>query len=357
MRLAFPWTIIAIGLAALCCEPLRAAWNVVTVDGRDYVSLANIAEFYQLDPPVAVGEARAETSQGQRNLLVEADSRVATIDGIRHWLCFPVLRRQNEFLVARMDLAMTIEPAWRPQRIRDLRPVRTVVIDPGHGGNDRGARNRFASEKDFTLDLGRRLRNRLGEEGVNVVMTRHNDVYVSLEERARIGNREKDSIFVSLHFNASSRNPNAGGFEIFCTTPRGAPSSGYETLRVRDMIEERGNQSGLQSFALATALHHAMIGRMDREDRGVKRARFAVLRLTETPSVLVEAGFLTNAGDAVAIADPSWRDDLADSIARGILAYINLANEQTPWPLAADHRQELQTETAQTSTDPGEPET
>ena len=135
---------------------------------------------------------------------------------------------------------------------------------------------------------------------------------------------------MSLHFNAGDGNQAANGFEIYCVTPRGAPSTAYEQIHERDMVEENGNEHDIHSFALANAIYHSMHGKLEMFDRGVKRARFAVIRLAEVPSVLIEGGFMTNAGDARKVASKEWRDDYAAAIARGILEYKKLAELHVP---------------------------
>jgi len=311
---------------------------VQRVEGRDYVPVTDVARFYGLTELIPQPEKTLLLRSPQRELTVIQDSREASINGIKHWLCFPVINVNGTLHVSRMDLGKTLEPAFRPEKIEGFAPFSIVVLDPGHGGHDRGALSPYASEKDFTLDLARRVRDRLRQRGFTVVMTRNSDAFIELATRARIANRQRNSIFVSLHFNSTDTNPNANGAEIFCTTPRGAPSTDYGNLRGRDMIGEKGNESDMESFALACAIQHAIVGKNAPLDRGVKRARFAVLRLTEKPAVLIEGGFLSNAAEARQIANPAWRDKLADAIVEGIQAYRRLAEQRLAPKMAAEYR-------------------
>ncbi|MCX7869540.1 MAG: N-acetylmuramoyl-L-alanine amidase, partial [Terrimicrobiaceae bacterium] len=173
--------------------------------------------------------------------------------------------------------------------------------------------------------------------GFAVVMTRNSDVFFELEERARVAARHRSPLFVSLHFN-SAANPAAQGFEVFSLAPRGAPSASAEDLMVSDMAENPGQPWELPGLALGQAVYHAMHGRVAMADRGMKRARFAVLRHARCPAVLIEGGFLSNPMDARRIASPGWRDRLADAIAEGIAAYAQLAAFGKRPPLAADYR-------------------
>jgi N-acetylmuramoyl-L-alanine amidase len=216
--------------------------------------------------------------------------------------------------------------------------VQTVVLDPGHGGFDKGAASAFGNEKTYALDVARELRPLLQAKGFKVVMTRENDVFIPLEVRARIANATKDSIFVSIHFNATGTNPNATGFEIFSLTPRGAPSTNDEALALHFVNMQAGSPVDAQSFELSAAVYHSMLGHITEFDRGMKRARFAVLRHTNIPSILVEGGFLSETGDSKRVADPAWRKQLAESICVGIESYRNLVEKKQRPLLVAEYR-------------------
>ena len=103
----------------------------------------------------------------------------------------------------------------------------------------------------------------------------------------------------------------ATGFEIFSLTPRGAPSSNDDSLALHFLNMQAGGPVDAQSFELSAAVYHSMLGHIQEFDRGIKRARFAVLRRTNIPSILVEGGFLSESGDSKRIADPAWRKQLA----------------------------------------------
>jgi N-acetylmuramoyl-L-alanine amidase len=287
-------------------------WQVIKVGPRDYLSVDNIAKFYGLIGNVDSTGKTVVLNNGRNMLQVTLDSREAIVNGVRNWFCFPVIAHENKFLVSRIDLAKTIEPQLRPQMIQRSGKVQTIVLDPGHGGFDKGAASTFGNEKNYALDVARQLRPLLQAKGFKVVMTRENDVFIPLEVRARIANATKDSIFLSIHFNATSSNPNATGFEIFSLTPRGAPSTNDDSLALHFVNMQAGGPMEAQSFELAAAVYHSMLGHIQEFDRGIKRARFAVLRHTQIPSVLVEGGFLSETGDSKHINDPAWRKQLAE---------------------------------------------
>jgi N-acetylmuramoyl-L-alanine amidase len=312
-------------------------WQVIKIGPRDYLTVDNIAKFYGLLGNVDSTGKTVVLNNGRNQLQVTLDSREAIVNGVRNWLCFPVIAKDDKFLVSRIDLAKTIEPQLRPQMIPQKGRIQTVVLDPGHGGFDKGARNALGTEKNFALDVARKLRPMLQKKGFKVVLTRENDVFIPLHMRARIANATKDSIFVSLHFNGAS-NREATGFEIFSLTPRGAPSTDDDALALHFVNMQAGSPVDAQSFALSATVFHSMLGHLPEVDRGIKRARFAVLRHTKVPAILVEGGFLTETDSSKRVADPAWREKFAEALSIGIENYRNLVEKKQRPMLVAEYR-------------------
>jgi len=179
-------------------------------------------------------------------------------------------------------------------RVKDTtRTFKTVVVDAGHGGKDNGAFRRYGgAEKNATLDVATRLAAKLRESQFRVVMTRASDVFIELDERAAISNRQNNAIFVSVHFNDSGRR-GIRGFETYYHSP--------VARRLAYRIQE-------QLMTLPGAVN-----------RGVKTANFRVLRKAAYPAVLVECGFLSNRSEGAGARSASRRDDLADKIAEAIV--------------------------------------
>jgi N-acetylmuramoyl-L-alanine amidase len=177
------------------------------------------------------------------------------------------------------------------------RGATVVVIDPGHGGRDPGAIGIGGlQEKQINTTISNRVQQQLQAAGITVLMTRSSDVYVDLDARAQMANRAGANLFVSIHANAISMSrPEVNGLETYYF------SSG-----------ER----------LARSIHSAVLRNVNMRDRGVRQARFYVLRHTTMPSVLVETGFVTGAEDAARFRDPAAVNRIADGIARGILDYL-----------------------------------
>jgi len=162
-----------------------------------------------------------------------------------------------------------------------------------------------------------RARQLLESDGYKVVMTRASDVFIPLEQRSAVANNNSEFHLVSIHFNSSSTNADARGFEIFSMAPRGAPSTNDRLPRERDLREEPGNTVDMPSGALAGSVFHALLGHVPMVDRGVKHARFAVLRLCTQPAVLIECGFVSNNAESTLISSSAWRAHVAEAIADG----------------------------------------
>jgi N-acetylmuramoyl-L-alanine amidase len=177
-----------------------------------------------------------------------------------------------------------------------------VVIDPGHGGPDPGAIGIGSTqEKDVVLEISQQVAELLRGRGVDVLLTRTGDIDVDLPPRAQLANGSGADVFVSIHANALSMSrPDVNGLETFYFQSQ-------------------------QGRSLAAAIHNSIMGTVRREDRGVREARFYVIRATRMPSSLVEVGFLTGADDAPDLMDPAHRRQLALAISAGILDYLRLA--------------------------------
>jgi N-acetylmuramoyl-L-alanine amidase len=309
------------------------------VNGRQYISVTEIARFYRLEAqqPSPDSPSRRRFANGKHALELAPGRRAIEVNGVLHWLSFPVLQRGGGLLITRLDLVKTVEPALRPRFIPGLAPVETIVLDPGHGGHDLGATSSYGYEKDFALDVAKHVRDILRQQGKIVIMTRDDDTFVELIDRAKIANRASSAIFVSIHFNATRFNDEANGFEVFCLSPQGGPSTMDQGYQARFAQTHPGNAYDNASLALSTAIYHSILAHMNRRDRGVKRQRFAVLKHARMPSCLIECGFLNGRRESRVVATSKWRERLAHAIARGINAYVELAETREPLRVLSDY--------------------
>lgn len=169
----------------------------------------------------------------------------------------------------------------------------TVVVDAGHGGKDSGAYRRYGPpEKMIALDVAQRLSRKLRESQLKTVMTRNSDVFIELNDRVAIENKQKNAIFVSIHFN-DSRKRRIRGFETYY-------------------------HSGASSD-LASQIQAKLMSIPNSSNGGVHTANFRVLRLASCPAVLVECGYLSNRSEGNKTRDWEYRELLADRIAEAIV--------------------------------------
>ncbi|MDI6606134.1 MAG: N-acetylmuramoyl-L-alanine amidase [Candidatus Omnitrophota bacterium] len=218
--------------------------------------------------------------------------------------------------------------------------IKKVVIDPGHGGKDPGAISRSGlREKDINLDIAKRMRNLLKAQGIEVVMTRSDDTFIPLPERARIANSSGADIFISIHSNAN-RLKTMKGFEIYYVAPnigdgnRAVLSAKKDNLNfaesclgdssltlkaiIWDMIYTHSRAEAIELSRSICSSAHDNLGV---EVLGIKKGRFAVLKEVFIPAVLVEVGFLSNSAEARMLNNAYYRQKIAESIAEGIRDY------------------------------------
>ena len=191
------------------------------------------------------------------------------------------------------------------------------MLDPGHGGRDRGTAGQRLQEKTITLNLTNRVARILRSYGYKVDLTRTRDATLSLDARSAYANRAKADLFVSIHVN-SAADRSVRGIETFCLTPEGAASSNSGKP---DPRKYAGNAKNPQNFLLAYNIQRSMLAQTRTTDRGVKFARFAVLRDVRCPAALVEVGFVSNRYDEANLGSAAYQDKLARGIAAGILNY------------------------------------
>ena len=213
-------------------------------------------------------------------------------------------------------------------------PIQTVVLDAGHGGHDPGTSHFGLREKDLTLDIARRLRVQLEGRGLTVTMTRDRDEFIELSRRPAIANRMGADLFVSVHVNAN-RNRQVSGIEVYypresrinaagLLPPSVQPAEvGPATPTVRQILWDLVlSRTRRYSIRMAVHLCRAMRARLGTRCRGVKGARFVVLREAVMPAVLIEVGYVSNHAEASRLSSPSYREAIADGIADGLFSYV-----------------------------------
>ena len=319
---------------------VAADWVLIKYQGRDYVPVSNVARFYGLGGVSRVHNDLSIGTHG-RTLRGTAGSNELYINNLKFILSYPIAENGGEPMISRMDLTKIIEPVLRPSRIKGAERVETIILDPGHGGHDNGAASFWGNEKSFALDVALRAKMMLEQNGFRVFLTRTADYFVPLDERVRFANLHHNALFISIHFNSGGAS--ASGLETYTLAPRGVPSMMADGPRISDADPCPGNVRDCENMALATATHAALVSRSLLYDRGIKRARFVVIRDITIPGVLVEGGFLSNPNDSRKIASTQYRQNMASCITAAALNYRNAVGTPAPPVLASAPPEKLRT--------------
>ena len=289
--------------------------------GRDYVRLRDWATANDFKILWLKKDEVVQLTNRSCRFVFAANSRQAQINGVNVWLSFPIAMRGGMGYIALLDLQTTVQPVAFPSRNTGRMRIKTVVLDPGHGGKDAGIHNGSQQEKKYTLLLAQEVREQLKRVGLTGLLTRTTDRLVDLSVRADLARRRGADLFISLHFNgAGSSRSEAKGVEVYCLTPVGASSTNArgESTGARPA---RGNRYDGRNMLLAYQLQESLARMLGAEDRGVRRARFEVLREAVAPAVLIEGGFLSHPVEGRKIVDPAYRRQMAQAIVEGLLAY------------------------------------
>ena len=266
-------------------------------------------EVKKVAPPVSTGALAAQNwqfaaSEGVKTIWKSAGntlelvsgSHAVIFNGVPVFLPDPVtVTAGNRWDIPERSAAALLKPLLEKRTLS----IRTIVIDPGHGGHDSGALSIHGEkEKNLNLRLAQSVAAELKKAGFKVIMTRESDKFVTLDRRPQIAAEVKADLFISIHHN-SSANPKSAGLEIFVLEPR----NGDE--------EKAAASSVFTAFMLQKEL--AFLNGVP--GRGVKCARFKVLRLSRTPALLIEAGFLNNPVESAYLPTAYYRKKFAVQLA------------------------------------------
>ncbi len=262
---------------------------------------------------------------------------------------FPFLKKKNKDADKEPETGNSPPANEKPKDTSDAgkNPVDVIVIDPGHGGHDSGARGpNGVKEKDVVLIIAKKLSKKLlEEEGVKVYLTREDDTFITLSKRPEKAKDLKADVFVSVHANGFKR-MSAQGFETFFASLTATDEAAYELALWENQVyggdetppegvmtdlemilgDMAQSESLADSQSLAEMIQENMSNVMKSENRGVKQAPFKVLMESSMPAVLVEVGFLTSPQEAKQIMDPDTQDKIVDAIADAILKYRKQTN-------------------------------
>ncbi len=264
-------------------------------------------------------------------LVIAIGSREATWNGLEILLGFEPQFIDDQVFVHGLDLQKNFAPLLCEPPLA-FSTNRVIVIDPGHGGLNVGTHSlvdgRF--EKEFTLDWALRIAPLLATNGWKVLLTRTNDMDLALSNRVAFAEAHHADLFISLHFNSAAPDTKQAGLETYCLTPTGMSSSltrGYDDIWSQHYPN---NNYDTQNLQLAVRLQSALLNATGEQDRAVRRARFiGVLRGQKRPAILIEGGYLSNAREAKRIADPEFRQKLAEAVAAALRQNLEVETSKT----------------------------
>lgn len=305
-------------IQVLVAAALLAACNADNVIEEKEATVKGLASRYGF-PSLTQTGLTATLRSKYTTLSVTANSRQIRFNGLLVWLNGPVTKQDGTFTLTQVDCQKIIDALLRPGAALGGIQCRTVLLDPGHGGQDTGCSGpRNSHEKALVLDIALRVQKKLDGSGLHVALTRTDDRARALQARCADARSLKADILVSIHLNSAS-NPGARGLETYALPCAGYPSTSGTS---NDTAYRVGNKFDHANSLLSYCLHKELIAMTNAPDRGVRKARFTVIADSPCPATLLECGFLSNPGEAEKLLTPAYRDRVATGIANGIRLYV-----------------------------------
>ncbi len=312
---------LCLALWAIDAATAEARRSGVWFSGKEYVQLTDWAKANGFLIRWLRRDESLQLSSPSAKLLLNVDSCDAVLNGVGLRLLYPVINRNGIPFLSQLDAQTTLRPLLYPSKYPPNARIRTIYLDPGHGGKDPGFQVGSRDEKKFTLLLAEELREQLTRAGFKVSLTRTRDTDVELPVRPELANRHRADLFVSLHFNAFPASPSsASGIEVYCLTPAGAPSSNAQGQGAGAGWFP-GNQNNDKNVLLAYQVQKSLTQSLGAGDRGLRRARYWVLRDAMMPAILIEGGYMSHPVEGKKIFDAAYRRQMARAITDGILSY------------------------------------
>ncbi|MCM8796509.1 MAG: N-acetylmuramoyl-L-alanine amidase [Candidatus Omnitrophica bacterium] len=348
-------TLFIFFLPVICCllsailtgcvtVPSRPGYSTYNLHGAAYISLAQLCNSRGIDWQYDIFTQTVTLQKGLHHINMRIQDTLILVDGAARRLERPVDIYNGMVVVPYSFKERTIDSlfsqAYSPssQTLPSI-TIKKVVIDAGHGGKDAGAIGRTGlREKDVNLDIAKRLARLLREKGIEVVMTRISDIYVSLEKRVAIANNSGADIFISIHSNAN-RVRSLSGFEVYYVSSTVSDSRRAISAATNVPLRLASASFASNSFDLkailwdmiytanraeSIELARSICRKMDRNGvkvLGVKAARFEVLRGARMPAVLIEVGFVSNLSEERMLRNSYFRERISETIVAGIQDY------------------------------------
>ncbi|BDS08244.1 hypothetical protein NT6N_32840 [Oceaniferula spumae] len=294
-------------------NPAALPWKPEVINGVPYVPIDQVKQFYGFDQ-MQMQQKQLTLENNSVKVAFTVGGHEVRLNGVKFFSAEPVILKNGKYFLSQHDLTTLLDPVLRPQKPQPPKlqkeNIKTVILDPGHGGHDKGA---AGLEAKYTLILAEQIKKMLVARGYAVALTREKNNFVPLAERIRLANKKNNAVFVSIHFNAGPKQ--VRGIETYI------PST----------LNGQGMNNNADNIALATAMHSRALlylnnpkgNNFEMPDRGIRRARFNVFMNIKHPTVLIEGGYLSNKVDAGHIQDPIYQNTLASAIVRGIDVFKN----------------------------------
>ena len=322
-----PFALCLYWSCVLCLQGIDARSRTLPPQfgGEEYVDFQQWAEtnHFQFAYSRKEKEEQIELTSRSAKVVCRPNSQRAEINGISLFLAFPVAYHQGTAYISQKDVDRSLRPILFPAKSKIRPAVRTIALSAGHGGKDSGYQIGSEQEKKYTLLLAKEVQRCAARAGLKTVLIRSSDKLVDREERSRLAVRAKADVFLELHYNsAGAVNNEFRGAEVYCLTPAGANSTNGGADQYGDDLP--GNRHDERNILLAYQIHRSLVEGAGLGDRGIRRARFVVLRDAEMPAVLIETGFMSHPQEMRDIQDASRRRHIAQAILDGVLAYKRL---------------------------------
>ncbi len=294
----------------------------VWLGGKAYARLNDWARGNAFDMRWTQRDETLVLSNERDRIRLQIHSPEAQVNGVQVRLLFPLVLRQDTVYISELDIRQTLRPVLWPPRGSSSMAVKTICLDPGHGGRDPGFQiGKRNEEKKYTLLVAQELKEQFKRAGFKVAMTRNRDTSVERAARTDLARQSRADLFISVHFNATVTSATTvQGAEVYCLTPAGAPSTNSGGERGPTGWCE-GNRFNDYNMFLAYQVQKGLTRAAGMEDRGVHRARFEVLRDATMPAILIEAGFMSHPAESGKIRTATYRRELARGIVEGVMAY------------------------------------
>ena len=333
----------------------KTTLNPTIIEGLNYYSLTDLrTNLRTANHIIDYEHNKISFNIFDSSVIIYINSYFAASAGKLGNMSYPIIQRNNEFWLPENFLIYTL-PFFFPNNIswseesktlitetQNDRRINTIVIDPGHGGRDPGAVGRRSHEKNIVLNIAQKLKSQLEKElGVNVLLTRNKDEYVTLQDRTNFANTNNADLFISIHTN-SSRNRSANGIEVFfLSTAQTNDARAVEALENQVVYDFEGGADAVrfyddlsfiladlqqaqhleESSDLAIRLQSELVRTTRANDRGVKQAGFYVLKGAFMPAVLVELGFISNEREEQRLGTAAYQDSMVAAIVEGVKSF------------------------------------